>query len=213
MRRTRPARLVAVLALLGLTACGGSSGPVTPGPRSSAPVVVDRGAPSTAHLLERRRAAGIADCPVSDPAVPARPDGLPDITLDCLGADSRVRLAGLRGKPIVANVWAQWCGPCRHEAPMLKEVQDRLGDRVLVLGVDHADPRPDLAIEFAEAAGWRYPQVVDAGKALAGPLRIVGPPMTVLVDADGRIVHRHVGPFTSTEQALGLIADHLGVRP
>ena len=40
----------------------------------------------------------------------------------CLGGGREVRLAGLRGKPMMINVWAQWCGPCREEAPYLAEV-------------------------------------------------------------------------------------------
>lgn len=206
-------RAAALVLVLSLTACG-AQGVVTPLPtRATSAAAVDPAPPSTADQLTARRAAGIADCPVADAGAAARPDGLPDITLECLGADSRVRLAGLRGAPMIVNVWAQWCGPCRQEAPALAALQDRLGDRVRLLGVDYVDPRPDLAVEFARQASWRYPQVVDADKALAGPLRIVGPPMTLFVAADGRVVHRHVGPLATPDQALALAHEHLGVQP
>lgn len=165
----------------------------------------------TANLLEARREAGIADCPVSDAAVPARPDGLPDITLDCIGGDARVRLAGLRGRPAVINVWAQWCEPCRQEAPYLREFAGEVGERVLMLGIDYADPRPDYAIEFARDSGWKYAHVVDEERVLAGPLRIAGPPQTFFVTADGRIAFRHVGAFTSTQQIRELARAHLAV--
>lgn len=199
--------------LVSLSACGG--GQVTP--RSgddtrTAPAV--REAPdSTAHVLERRRAAGIADCPSADPSVPAVTDGLPDLTLDCLGEDSTVRLAGLRGTPLVINVWAQWCGPCRQEAPYLAEGSARLGEEVRFLGIDYVDPYPERAVAFAQQAGWHYPQLVDPDRASAPDLGIVGPPLTLLVDADGRIVHRHPGAYASTGQLLDQVSTHLGVTP
>jgi thiol-disulfide isomerase/thioredoxin len=209
---TRSRALAALALCLAVAGCGGSQ--VQRSDSGSGPAVPEvRGAGSTAHVLDQRRAAGIADCPVADPHVPARPDGLPEITLDCLGADSSVRLAGLRGTPLVINVWAQWCGPCRDEAPYLAEAAALTADQVQFLGIDYVDPRPELAVEFAEAAGWRYPHLVDPDKAIAPDLRIVGPPQTIFVDADGRITHRHPGPLISTEQLTELIHTHLGVAP
>lgn len=209
-RRTPGLAALAVGLILAVAGCGGGQvQPRTGG--SPAPTTEIRGAGSTAQVLEQRRAAGIADCPVSEVQVPAHAGGLPDLTLDCLGADSQVRLAGLRGTPLVINVWAQWCGPCRQEAPYLAEVAGRAGDQVQFLGIDYADPRPDLAVEFAEQAGWRYPQVVDPDKTIAPGLRVLGPPQTVFITAEGQIAYQHAGPVTSTAQLLDLIHTHLGV--
>lgn len=200
--RTTGATLLAGLLLAG---CATTS-PVQP---IGAPSAQERPtAGAGGDLVEQRRAAGMADCPASDEEVPAHPEGLPDLTLDCLGGDTEVRLAGLRGQPMLVNVWAQWCGPCRTEAPFLREAAEERDD-VLVLGIDFDDPDPSAAIDFADQAGWGWPQVADPDKKIAPELRVIGPPQSFLVDAEGRIVFTHVGPFTSTEQLTELLAEHL----
>ncbi len=62
---------------------------------------------------------------------------------------------------MVVNVWAQWCPPCRAEAPHLADVAEQAGDKVRIIGIDFDDPQPGYAIEFAQLAGWHYPQLVD----------------------------------------------------
>lgn len=166
--------------------------------------------PDNPELTQQKEAAGIPDCKATDPDVPTSAEGLPDITLPCLGGGTPVRLAGLRG-PMVINVWAQWCGPCRTEAPHLAEVSAELDGTVAFVGVDFADPQPEKAIEFAGAAQWHYPQIADEDKVLQPPLGLVGPPMTVLIDADGRIVHKHPGVINSSDQLRTMISTHLGV--
>lgn len=162
-------------------------------------------------LAAMKAAAGIADCPPSDPETPARADGLPDVVLGCLGGGRPVHLAGLRGKPMLINIWAQWCGPCRVEAPFLAAVSTSAEDGLLIMGIDYADPRPDYAIEFAQLSDWTFPQLQDEDKALEVPLQIAGPPQTFFVTADGEVVYRHLGPFTSADQIRSLVAEHLGV--
>lgn len=199
--------VVAVAVALGiLTGC--ASTPTAPRTPARPTAVASASDPA---LVAARKAAGIADCPASDLTIPALTGGLPALVLDCLGSDARVNLAGLRGTPMVVNLWAQWCPPCRAEAPFLREASQRLGDRVLFLGVDYDDPKPDWALEFAGLVGWRYPHVVDPTRSLAGPLRVQGIPVTVFVDAGGTVVYRHTGPVSSTAELEGLIARYLGV--
>ncbi|MBA8793986.1 thiol-disulfide isomerase/thioredoxin [Friedmanniella endophytica] len=206
-RATGPGRwraLVAAVALVLLAGCSGPSDTYSP------PTAPPTGEPSI-DLPSAKAAAGIADCPVSGDQ-PVVAGGLPDLTLPCLGGGRPVRLAGLRGTPMVINIWAQWCGPCRGEAPHLAEVQKLAGNRIRMIGIDFADPQPGYAIEFAQLAGWRYPQLVDEDRRINASIPFAGPPQTLLVDAEGKIVYRQNGELASTAQLTGLIRDHLGVR-
>lgn len=197
----RLAVLVAVVALL-LGGCTGA--PPAPAP-SFAPV-------SPAEILAARKEAGIAGCPKSSASVPARADGLPDLVLECIGGDSTVRLAGLRGKPMVINLWAQWCPPCREESPYLREFAKASKGKVLLLGVNYTDPRPELAVEFASLVGWKFPHVVDSDAQLAKWMTVGGLPMTLFVDADGKVVHRVVGKLQSYDELVQFTRDKLGVK-
>lgn len=179
-------------------------------PAAQAPGPDGEGVPNP-ELAAKKKAAGIPGCPASDATTPAVAGGLPDATLECLGGGRPVRLAGLRGTPMIINLWAQWCAPCRTEAPYLAELSG--STTVLVLGVDHGDPRPDLAVDFAAEASWRYPQLYDGKKALGTAMQITAIPQTLFVRADGTVAYRNTVPFTSTDQVRDLARTHLGVTP
>jgi len=196
-----------------LTACT-SAPPVTRSgepPTGTTPAAAP--APDSSGLAAAKKAAGIRDCPVSDEDVAALAEGLPDAVLPCLGGGRPVRLAGLRGRPMLVNVWAQWCGPCRDEAPFLAEVANSNRSELVVLGIDHADPLPDRAIEFARAAAWTYPQLQDRDSVLRTELQVAALPQTFLVRADGTIAYRNLRPFTSVDQVRELTERYLGVTP
>ena len=194
-------RGVIVAALLALALAGCSEGEATLKPQVTA----------DASVVGARQAAGIAECPVSG-TVESVGNGLPDLTLQCLGGDSLVNLAGLaKGRPMLVNVWAQWCGPCREEAPHLAALHAAVGDDVDFLGIDAADPEPLAAVEFARVSGWAWPQLADPEKISGPPLGIQGIPQTLFVDATGVVVYRQAGGFESTEQALDLVEEYLGV--
>lgn len=198
-------RLSVLLATLALLASGCT------GYSQSTPSFVDAPA-DPASIVAARKAAGIADCP-SVKNVPALSDGLPDLVLDCLGGDTTVNLSGLRGQPMVINLWAQWCEPCRAESPYLRQFQQAAKGKVLLLGVNYADPRPELAVEFASLVGWKYPQLADPEHRL-GPLigLPTALPMTLFVAADGRIARKYIGGVHSYDELVQLTRDELGVK-
>ena len=196
-------RSALIAAALGLALLAGCASPQDDTPAPS--VAVD------AALVTQREQAGIEDCPLTPASAEPVPGGLPDLLLGCLGSGRQVNLAGLRGSPMVINFWAQWCGPCRAEAPSLAQFAQRAHGKVAVLGVDYSDPDPSLALAFAQQSGWSYPHVTDPLRQTAGPIRFTGIPVTIFVDAQGRIVYRTVGAVASVDQLVEATHTYLGV--
>lgn len=101
-------------------------------------------------------------------------------------------LQELEGTPVVVNVWASWCGPCRDEAPHLAAAHAELGDRVQFLGVDILDER-EAARRFMREYGWTYPSVFDLPGAIRDDLGLLGQPVTLFYDASGKLVSTWTG--------------------
>lgn len=200
---TRVGRLPAAASIVLALLLGGCA-PSVLGGGATAPV--SRPASVPTDLEAARRAAGIADCPPSSDA-PVVAGGLPELTLECLGGGSSVRLAGLRG-PMLINLWAQWCEPCRAEAGYLAAFATTQDD-VAVLGINYTDPRPELAIEFAQLTGTTYPHLADEEATGKGPLGVPGIPFTLLLDAEGKVVARHPGEFASLTDLQGWVDEGL----
>lgn len=103
-----------------------------------------------------------------------------------------VRLADYRGRPVLVNFWASWCIPCRKEFPLLQGVE---GTDVAVLGVVFQDTT-EAAAEFMRDQKATWPGLQDPGGRIADAYDVglrPGIPVTVLVDATGRLAERHVG--------------------
>lgn len=131
--------------------------------------------------------------------VPEDPYELPAFDL----ADYRHTLAEIRGTPVLVNIWASWCGPCREEAPLLAAAHDEYGDRVQFIGVDILDERTS-ARAFMREFGWTYPSVFDASGAIRDGLGLLGQPVTLFYDADGNLVDRWLGPLSREALTSGL---------
>lgn len=199
--RLRPA-LAALAAAVLLAGCSGGESPIVPDPPR---IDVD-----TQELREAKAAAGIEDC-VPGEAEPVE-GGLPEIVLPCFGGGPDVDLSTLRG-PLVLNLWASWCGPCRRELPVLQEFHDQHGEQVPVLGVDFQDPATGLAMELLAERGVTYPSVADTGGELAATaLRITAMPTTVLVAEDGTVAKVLPLELETVEELEDLVAEHLGVQ-
>jgi len=113
---------------------------------------------------------------------------------DMNGAD--VRLADYKGKVILLNVWATWCGPCELEIPELVEAYSKYKDQgVVVLGLSLDDAAETLRA-YAPKKNMNYPLLLwdDKFDESYGP--IVGVPITFFIGRDGTISRRHFGPVT-----------------
>jgi cytochrome c biogenesis protein CcmG/thiol:disulfide interchange protein DsbE len=154
----------------------------------------------------------LAACPA--PGAPAGAGGMPDLSLPCLGAAegaATVPLRRLTGRPMVVNLWASWCGPCREELPALARLSRAAGDRLRVIGVASLDV-PANSISFASDSRLPFPSLQDRDGDLERGLRRNGLPVTVLVRADGAVAYVYQGaPLTDTT-LRELIQDRLGVH-
>jgi thiol-disulfide isomerase/thioredoxin len=110
--------------------------------------------------------------------------------------DQAFSLARLRGKPVVINFWASWCGPCRQEAPDLQAAALKLRGKVDFVGVNVSDRR-SKALGFARKAGWSYPLVADPNGDVRERYNIIGMPTTVFLDANGTVVDTQPGLVTA----------------
>lgn len=105
------------------------------------------------------------------------------------------RIATLRGYPVVANVWASWCIPCRTEFPTLQKLSARYGKQVAFLGVNVEDS-DDAAATFLREDPVPYPSYSDPDKKIAESLGIHGGyPDTAFYDRSGKLLYVKVGQY------------------
>jgi thiol-disulfide isomerase/thioredoxin len=104
----------------------------------------------------------------------------------------RVRLADLRGRPVVLNFWASWCPPCLAEMPEFERVHRRLGDRVTFLGVNQRD-QAQAAERLARASGVTYALATDPAGRVFDAFGGLGMPTTVFIRADGTVAEIFAG--------------------
>ena len=122
-----------------------------------------------------------------------------DFTLkDMHGVD--VNLSSFKGKVILINFWATWCGPCRAEIPALVELQEQYSDDLVVLGLSVDDPAEKL-LPYAAEFKMNYPVLVGNGREdvqeAFGPL--FGIPVSVIIGRDGIIAKKHSGIATKEQ--------------
>lgn len=170
-----------------LSACGA--------PSSDAPIE-DFAAPPVKPIA----VDGLRDCvglERQDPGSESA-DRLPAVKLPCLNEPRTVEASRLTG-PAVVNLWASWCGPCRKEMPMLAEAARRAAG-VQFVGINTQD-RPEAAADFLARTGVTYPQLVDIDGVVLADTRVPGLPVTLALDADGKVVDRVIGEISGAELA------------
>ncbi|MDQ4036484.1 MAG: TlpA family protein disulfide reductase [Chloroflexota bacterium] len=120
-----------------------------------------------------------------------------------------LRLADLRGRPVVVNFWASWCGPCVEEFPLLRDAAARHADDGLaVVGIVWRD-RSEAARDFMRRNGATWAAAMDPGERVARDYGILGPPETYFIGRDGTIVARQIGQISaaSLDEKLAAIIE------
>ena len=118
-------------------------------------------------------------------------------------------LRSLRGFPVVVNLWASWCGPCKFEIPFLQRQFREHGTKVAFLGVN-SDDSESGAREAAAKLPMPYPSVVDPRANLAGRLGARGLPVTVFYDREGKEAYVHQGAYPDAEHLAADIEKYGG---
>ncbi len=164
---TRRRNLLVALAVAGVIAVAAIGSVLAIGRSSGTAIVVKGGAPGTGALEQAPVLAG------TDPITGEK------VSLD------------FAGKPVVVNIWANWCPGCRKEAPALRRLAESHPEAV-VLGVDFQDTVSG-ARSFYEDFGLSHPSIFDPNGKLARRLGLVGMPTTIFLNAEHEIVARIVG--------------------
>ena len=123
-----------------------------------------------------------------------RGDQVPAYGAATLAGDS-LALDALSGRPVVLNIWATWCPPCREEMPALQALHDRYSEQGLAVIAVSLDASGADAATFAEELGLTMRMLHDPASRVTRAFRTTGVPETFLIGADGRIVRRWIGAF------------------
>ena len=142
-----------------------------------------------------------------------RPRALPALHFED-GVGHPLSLDDFRGRPVVLNIWATWCVPCRREMPALGRLQaefDKSGLLVLPLSIDRRGA-PAVRQFYRDLGLAGLGVYIDRSGAAAGDLGAIGLPTTLLIDRDGREIGRKIGPAEwDSAQIAALIRDRLGL--
>ena len=169
--------LILGLLVLILSACASATGSVAP---TAGPAVPHTIAPDSKLVGD----TAPADIPQVGQPAPDFQYTMPDGSTHTLGQ--------LRGKKVLVNFWATWCGPCRSEMPELQKALGETGDAVVVLGVNKAQELKEIA-PFADELRIRFPLIANQAGDIAGRYGAQYLPTSYFINSDGTIGLKKTG--------------------
>ncbi|MEA3441976.1 MAG: TlpA disulfide reductase family protein [Chloroflexota bacterium] len=139
--------------------------------------------------------AGVLGCDSSSPSVPEVGNEAPDFTVATM-AGTKISLSELRGKPVVVNFWATWCGPCRSEMGYIEAVARESGGKIkfVAVNIGESDARER---QFFGNSDVSFTVALDSDRYLAAKYAVQYIPTTFFIDSEGIIVDIKVGAFSS----------------
>ena len=145
----------------------------------------------------------------AQPGVPLKAGNkAPDFTAELIDGSS-LALSDLKGKPVIINFWATWCGPCVREMPAFERLKEDFGDEIGIIAVNCGDDA-DTVKDFVDENGYTFPVALDENYEVAMLYPSNSIPYTVVLDANGKITHVSTGAYDADtmydryKKALGL---------
>ena len=123
----------------------------------------------------------------------------PDFTLQ--DSDRTLSLHDYRGKIVLLNLWASWCGPCLEEIPDLNLLQQRMGDKITIIAVSYDDKASDYQ-QFVREHKMAFITVHDRDRILKDLYQPTGPPETFVIDRSGKVLRKFIGPQPWARQEI-----------
>jgi len=123
----------------------------------------------------------------------------PDFTLPTVDG-GEISLSDYRGRPVILNFWATWCGPCRYEVPAFKAFHERYPQEEAVIVAVNTQDDPDSARGYAIADKLKFVIPVDPRGTVAGMYNVRGMPTTFFLNGAGVITSIKIGPFLSIDE-------------
>jgi cytochrome c biogenesis protein CcmG/thiol:disulfide interchange protein DsbE len=131
----------------------------------------------------------------------------PNFSLAMLRASNKqsmLSLADFKGKAVLINFWASWCGPCKEEAPLLERAWKQMqGKNVVFLGIDFQESSSN-AINFLQSYNITYPAALDAHGLVANKYSVTSLPVTIFIDRNGIVVSKEAQELTDQILASNL---------
>ena len=118
----------------------------------------------------------------------------PDLAVPLVSGGT-VNVASLRGRDVLLNLWATWCGPCRREMPALERIARERSAHLIVVAVDQGED-PSTARDFARRFGVTFPVAADLEQRLGTQLHLAGMPSSFFIDKNGVIREAVDGEMT-----------------
>jgi peroxiredoxin len=138
----------------------------------------------------------------------------PDFCLQGLNGE-KVQLNALKGKIVVLNFWATWCGPCKEEMPSMEALSQHFKERnfvLLTISIDYGGPEP--VKKFIEKHHYRFSVLLDPTAKTLDLFEINKIPSTLILDQKGKMIGRVIGPRNwSSPEVFSLIDHMLNDRP
>jgi len=162
----------------------------------------ERTASPEAPAASRSQPAAESAPPPSAPAVVGIGSSMPPYTARLLDG-GEFDVASERGKVVLLNLWATWCGPCRYEIPALEKLHQKYepkGFKVVGVSIDEGDAAP--VKEFVTEHKMHYPVVLDPDGKLANMFQTTVIPTTVLIDRNGKVVWKKYGAIEENDRTL-----------